>query len=115
MPSDQSVIELIVGVIQDAGFIRSRKMFGEYVIYCDEKVVALICDNQLYIKPTEAGKQYLGAELHEAPPYNGAKLYFLIDEGRWDDRHWMTELIRITAQQLPLNKKKKRNSEPLEY
>ena len=43
-------------------------MFGEYALYIDEKVVALICDNQVFVKPTAAGLEVLG-EVIEAPPY----------------------------------------------
>lgn len=40
--------------------ISFRKMFGEYTFYSKGKAVALICDNQLYAKPTKAGKEYIG-------------------------------------------------------
>ena len=41
-------------------------MFGEYAIYCDGKVTALVCDNQLFVKPMEAGRSFIG-EVVEAP------------------------------------------------
>jgi TfoX/Sxy family transcriptional regulator of competence genes len=40
--------------MKDAGAISYRYMFGEYAIYCDGKVVALVCDNQLFVKPSDA-------------------------------------------------------------
>ena len=58
MASDKSFIEFIVDQMGDAGFISHKKMFGEYAIYCDGKVVALVCDNQLFIKPTDGGRAY---------------------------------------------------------
>jgi TfoX/Sxy family transcriptional regulator of competence genes len=82
-------------------------MFGEYALYSDGKVVALICDNQLFVKPTESGRALIG-DVKEAPPYPGAKMYFLIEE-KVDDREWLSELIRITTKELPepeLKKKK---------
>jgi len=48
--------EFIVEQIENAGVITYRKMFGEYALYCNGKVIALICDNQLFVKPTKAGK-----------------------------------------------------------
>jgi TfoX/Sxy family transcriptional regulator of competence genes len=87
-----------------AGQITSRKMFGEYAIYCGKKVVALVCDNQLFVKPTPAGKAILGRPA-EAPPYPGAKLYYLIDD-RIDDGDWLSRLIAKTAQELPAPKPK---------
>lgn len=68
MSSDKDFVEYITEQIVDAGVITYRKMFGEYVIYSDGKVVALICDNQLFIKPTASGKSFIG-NVKEAPPY----------------------------------------------
>lgn len=99
MASDEEFIEFIVDQRAGAGCMASRKMFGEYAIYCDAKVVALVCDNQLFVKPTERGRVYIG-DVVEAPPYPGAKPYFLIED-RCDDRAWLSELIRITTQELP--------------
>ncbi len=81
-------------------------MFGEYALYCNDRVVALVCDNQLYVKPTTAGAAFLDTP-EEAPPYPGAKNYYLISGEHWDDSDWLSELIRITAAELPLPKKKK--------
>jgi DNA transformation protein len=103
MATDQRTIDFLADQITAAGNIRSRKMFGEYAIYCDEKVVALVCDDQLFIKPTAAGRTFLGTPA-EAPPYPGAKPYFRIPEDRWDDHEWLTRLVRLTADALPLPK-----------
>jgi TfoX/Sxy family transcriptional regulator of competence genes len=46
-------MEYICEQIAEAGNISYKKMFGEYAVYCDEKVVAFVCDNQLFVKPTE--------------------------------------------------------------
>ena len=105
MASDEAFIEFVVDQMSDAGRIASRKMFGEYAIYCDDKVVALVCDNQLFVKPTEKGKDYIG-DVVEAPPYPGAKQHFLVED-RFEDREWISELIRITAQEVPDSKPKK--------
>ena len=108
MASDKSFVDFIVDQIDKAGHITYRKMFGEYAIYCNEKVVALICDNQLFIKPTKGGRDYIGAVI-EASPYAGARLYFLIDD-KFEDREWISELIRITAKELPKPKPKKKKN-----
>jgi TfoX/Sxy family transcriptional regulator of competence genes len=77
-------------------------MFGEYAIYCDSKVVALVCGNQLFVKPTPAGKAILGHPM-EAPPYSGAKPYYLIDDGL-DDQLLLSRLIKATARDIPTPK-----------
>lgn len=106
MSTAQSTVDFLVDQIAAAGNIRSRKMFGEYAIYCDEKVIALVCDDQLFIKPTEAGKAFIG-NVTEAPPYPGSKNYYWIDESKWEDREWLTRLVSVTAKDLPLPKAKK--------
>lgn len=78
MASDQEFVNFLVDQMEDAGLITFRKMFGEYAIYCNGKVVALVCDNQLFVKPTESGRKYIG-EVVEAPAYPGAKMSFLIE------------------------------------
>ena len=110
MASDQDFVDFIVDQLEKAGEITSRKMFGEYVIYCDGKVIALVCDNQLFVKPTEAGRSYIG-EVIEAPPYPGAKMSFLIEDG-FENRDWISELVRITAKELPEPKPKKKKKKP---
>lgn len=106
MSSDQSFADFIADQMEGAGRITCKKMFGEYGVYCNEKIVALICDNQLFVKPTEAGRSFIG-DVEEAPPYPGAKMYFLIED-KFEDREWISDLIRITEKELPKPKPKKK-------
>ena len=108
MASDLEFVEFIVDQIENADAITYRKMFGEYAIYCDSKIVALVCDNQLFIKPTKQGRSFIG-NVVEASPYPGAKLNFLIED-KIEDREWISDLIRITAKELPEPKPKKKKS-----
>lgn len=106
MASAQSTVDFIVDQLGGTGVVSAKKMFGEYGLYLDSKLAALVCDNQLFIKPTAAGRQFIGTPT-EAPPYPGAKPYFLISGELWDDGVWMSQLVKITAAELPLPKKKK--------
>ena len=99
MATDKEFIDFLVDQMSDAGTVASRKMFGEYALYCDNKVVALVCDNQLFVKPTDKGRSYIG-DVIEAPPYPGAKMYFLVED-KFEDRDWICGLIRMTARELP--------------
>ena len=105
MATDQEFMEFLADQMSGAGEVSYRKMFGEYAVYCGGKVVALVCDNQLFVKPTSAGRAYVG-EPTEAPAYPGAKNSFLIEDA-FEDREWISELIRITARDLPAPKPKK--------
>ncbi|MEF9942851.1 MAG: TfoX/Sxy family protein, partial [Burkholderiaceae bacterium] len=71
MASDSSFVDYVRDQIGAAGHIEFKKMFGEYAVYCDSKVVALICNNQLFLKPTVAARALLNPVV-EAPPYPGA-------------------------------------------
>lgn len=105
MASKLEFVEYAAEQMQDAGNISFRMMFGEYIIYCDGKVVALVCDDKLFVKPTETGRAYIG-NVVEAPPYPGAKNCFLIED-KLDDQPWLKKLIQITTKELPEPKKKK--------
>ena len=105
MASRQSTVDFIVEQIAGAGEVSAKKMFGEYGLYCDGKIVALVCDDQLFVKPTAAGRAFIG-NVVEGCPYPGAKPNLLISGDRWDDRAWLTQLIRTTATDLAAPKKK---------
>ena len=104
MASDQAYVDFIMDQLSAVKGVSSRKMFGEYAIFVDAKVVALICDNSLYVKPTKAGRQFIGIPV-EAPPYPGAKPSFLIQEAI-EDREWLHELVTLTCRELPEPKPK---------
>lgn len=108
MASKIEFVEFIIDQLQDAGIITSKKMFGEYGLYCNGKIFGVICDNQFYIKITDAGKK-LCPELSEAPPYEGAKNYFLIDD--IENREMLTKLVAATYAELPEPKPKKRKKD----
>jgi TfoX/Sxy family transcriptional regulator of competence genes len=105
MSTDLDFIEYICDQLGDAARITFRKMFGEYAIYREGKVVALVCDNRLFVKPTPGGRAMMET-ITEAPPYPGAKPYLLIED-QLDDRNWLANLINLTAKELPEPTKKK--------
>lgn len=88
--------------------IRTRKMFGEYTMYCDERVVALICDDQVFVKITPPGKEYLGSNYQEGYPYPGAKPAILIGGDIIENKEAFAELIDLTARALPMHIKRSR-------
>ena len=106
MASDLSFVEFVADQIENAGQIRYRKMFGEYALYCEDKLVALICDNRFLVKKTKAGKSFVG-EIAEESPYPGAKPCFLVED-QMEDRDWVSQLIRLTEGELPMPKPKKK-------
>jgi len=86
------------------GDLVSKKMFGEYGLYFDGKMVAVAADNSLYLKPTDAGRALLPS-VTEAQPWPEAKNWFQIDECL-DDTELLQRLIRTTADVLPVPRPK---------
>jgi TfoX/Sxy family transcriptional regulator of competence genes len=109
MASKQANVDFVVEQMAEAGDVSARKMFGEYAIYLDGKIVALFCDDQLFIKPTKAGLAKLG-NVREKPPYLGAKPWFFISGDRCEDGEWLSHLARVTADELPVPKPKLRTA-----
>lgn len=106
MGSNADFVEYVCEQLREAGDITHKKMFGEYGVYCDGKIVALVCDDQFFVKKTEAAAALLGDNAEEAPPYIGAKPYFLISD--LDDRRFMARLIQAVRDEQPVPKAKKK-------
>ncbi len=106
MPSDQNFVDFVTEQIKKTGTISAKKMFGEYGIYSDGKLFGLICDNKLFIKPTSKGRAFIGNPT-ELPPYEGAKPSFVIED-KIEDSKWLSTLVKITLDNLPEPKNKKK-------
>jgi TfoX/Sxy family transcriptional regulator of competence genes len=98
MASDRDFVAFVCEQLRGAGDIVSKRMFGEAAIYLQDKVVGLVCDNQLFVKPTDPGRVLLGSPT-EAPPFPEAKNWFLMTD--LDDPEFLANLLRITADALP--------------
>lgn len=105
MSCSAEFVQYIVDQCSGAGNIRVQKMFGDYGIYLDDKIFGLICDDQFFVKITEAGKKRMPG-LEKAAPYEGAKEQFLISDV--DDREKLADFVRVTCEELPAPKPKKK-------
>lgn len=108
MASEQAFVDFVIAQVVNVGRISAKKMFGEYGIYAEDKFFGVICDNRLFIKPTKAGRAFIGDPVERAP-YKGAKPSFLIED-QVEDREWLSELVRLTVAGLPAPKPKKRKA-----
>lgn len=106
MANRQETLDLIAFHAAGAGDVRIKKMFGEAALYLDEVVVALVCDDRLYLKPTDGGREVLG-EPEMGPPYPGAKDHFVVPESVITDSEKLAELLQATKSALPVPKPKK--------
>ena len=104
-------MQYIADQLREMGLISYRKMFDEYGLYCDGKYVAIICEDQLFLKVTKAGIEFY-PELEENPHHEGAPVsYHFVEDV--DDKEWLEKLVRITweGSPYPKPKTKKRKGE----
>lgn len=106
MPTQQSTIDFLLDQLSSLSNVRVKKMFGEYALYCDEKVVALVCDDQIFVKITGPGKNHAKGRYVEGCAYPGAKVS-MNGTDEIDDSEFLCTLMRLTADALPLPKPKK--------
>ena len=104
MASCSDFVQYVIDQCSDAGEITAKKMFGDYGIYCNGKIFGLLCDNRLYIKPTDSGRALLKS-IDLRPPYLGAKDYFYIADV--DNREYLSALVKATYHELPEPKPKR--------
>ena len=84
----------------------AKKMFGEYGFYLGPKLVGLICDDQLFLRPYLSARALL-PDLPLAPPYPGAKPHLLADAAL-DDPDTLMAALRAIAEEAPLPKPKRK-------
>ncbi|MCU1514549.1 MAG: transcriptional regulator [Microbacteriaceae bacterium] len=86
--------------------VRSSRMFGEACLYCDEKVVGFICDDTLFIKPSDAEPGLFDLTV-PGKPYPGAKDYRSVPGDLLENSEWLRKAIQATADALPASAPKK--------
>jgi len=78
MASDKDFVNYVMDQIYGIGIITSKKMFGEYMVYVNQKPVILICDNTAYVKKLDSIKLFC-ENAETGIPYNGAKEHYILD------------------------------------
>ena len=105
MATKKDFAEYILDQIDDER-ARVLAMFGEFALYYNDKVVALICDNTVFVKITLSSEELL-KENETGPAYPSAKDTYILTEEQIEDRDFLKELFERVAEDLPLPKKKK--------
>ena len=105
MASSLDYVQYICEQIKGVGEIRFRKMFGEYLVYVNDKPIFLVCDNTVFVKMIDC----LNEKMKDADtgiPYEGSKLHYIVDI---DNSEFSKEIAKILEEVTPIPKKKKVN------
>jgi TfoX/Sxy family transcriptional regulator of competence genes len=105
MATQKGTIEFILEKLRDRKRFSARAMFGEYALYADGKVVALVCDDQLYVKILPASAE-LESVCEKGSPYPRAKPHYVVDEEQLSTIESLPEILRAIAESLPKKIKK---------
>ena len=100
MATTQSTIDFLLDQLSGCGPVTVRKMFGEYCLYFAGKPIGLMCDNQLFLKPTPAVRALMQTPL-DGMPYPKARPHLLVSADLWDDRQSLCQWVRATHDALP--------------
>jgi len=104
MASTEGFIEFVIEQIGDIGNVRYRKMFGEYMVYVNDKPILLVCDDTVYVKMHDEIKEQM-QEAETDTPYKGAKPHYILDI---ENQEHTLEIVRVLELVTPLPKPKKR-------
>ena len=104
MATTNEFIEYVCEQINGIGNIRYKKMFGEYMIYVNEKPVIIVCDNTAFVKKLDS----IEKEMENAKtgyPYKGAKEHYVLDIDNSDFcKFIVTQIEKVTPMPKPRKK-----------
>jgi TfoX/Sxy family transcriptional regulator of competence genes len=105
MATRKETVEFILAKLRNRGHFSVRAMFGEYALYADGKVVALVCDDRLYVKILPASRELQG-QCEQGEPYPGAKPHHIVEETQLSTIETLPDVLRAVAASIPEKKDK---------
>lgn len=110
MATSEAYIQYVCDQAAGAGALRCRKMFGEYMVYVNEKPLLTVCDDTVYVKRLPELAEELAEELADAQtgaPYEGAKEHYILDA---DDREKLLRVLAILEPLIPVPQPRRRKA-----
>ncbi|MBO4523107.1 TfoX/Sxy family protein [Ruminococcus sp.] len=105
MASSREYLEFVLEQLSEVGNISYRAMMGEFIIYCQGKVVGGIYDDRFLVKPTDSAKKLMPEAPYELPYEGGSKMLLVEDI---DNRIFLRELLECMVEELPLSNRRKK-------
>jgi TfoX/Sxy family transcriptional regulator of competence genes len=109
MATEKETVQFLLQRLRPATRFSARPMFGEYALYADGKVVALICDNLFYVKIVPASRE-LESLCEKGEPYPGAKPHYIVEEGQFITLPNLSAILFGIAAALPEKKARKKKA-----
>ena len=103
MASSKGYLDFILEQLAELDRVSWRAMMGEYILYCEGKIVGGIYDDRLLLKPTPSARAMMPLAPAERP-YPGAKEMLLVENP--EDREFLCALVRAMLPELPAGKKR---------
>lgn len=98
--SRDAMLAILAEAMEPAGVtITARRMFGEYGLYADGLFFGLICDERLFLKPTDAGRSAMWVPAEDRP-FAGAKLWLAPGPDDLDDPDQLQCVVLATLRAL---------------
>ena len=110
MSTQPETVDFILEKLGHEKRFATRAMFGEYALYADGRVVALVCDDQLFVKilPASAALEKL---CEKGEPYPKAKPHYVVEEDQLSKIEELPGILFEIAESLPAKKPKKTKSQ----
>jgi TfoX/Sxy family transcriptional regulator of competence genes len=102
MATKKEYIDYVLEMIDGVGQLRYKKMFGEYMIYVNDKPALLVCDDTVFVKIIDNLKEDF-ENCEKGFPYQGAKEHYILDI---DEKERSKELIKQVLPFLKVPKKR---------
>ncbi len=110
MGTTVNFITYVCEQVRGTGVIRYQKMFGEYMVYVNEKPLLLVCDNTVFVKERDELTGTM-TRAERGFPYEGAKEHYILDI---DDGDFSREVVAILEPITPLPKPRKKKAKNME-
>ena len=102
MATTKDYLDYVLERLPEPEAARCRKMFGEYMVYLNDRPVLLVCDNTVFVKNHPA-LAHLLAEAPEGLPYPGAKPQKIQDV---EDRALTAQVLEILERVTPVSRRR---------
>ena len=106
MASSKEYLDFVLDQLSGVDGVFYKAMMGEYILYCQGRIVGGVYDDRFLVKKTPAALAMMPGAPCEIP-YEGAKEMLLVEN--IDDRDFLSALLPAMIAELPAPKPRKTN------